>query len=127
MFQLSQRGGLYEYNTVSDKTVVEGVKLPIYIYQIIHNKEGDFIACRCYFEDVSGNVYHDYILWKFLTHNIIRSFFLSWGLLIHVTSLYLCLSRHLLLVLSTGPHLAKHLQNLRYTAYLFKFVELSLC
>lgn len=61
-FKLSQRGGKYEYNTMSAMAVVEAGKLAITIGQILLANGGNFKESIESFEAVGRHVYTAYIL-----------------------------------------------------------------
>lgn len=60
-FKLSQRGGKYEYNTVSAMTVVEGIKLTIAVSQLMYEQKWSVDACKQLFVGVTKNVYFAYL------------------------------------------------------------------
>ena len=61
-YKLSQRGGKYEYNTMSAMAVVEAGKLAITAGQILLANSGNFKASAESFEGVAQHVYTAYIL-----------------------------------------------------------------
>lgn len=65
-FKLSQRGGKYEYNTMSAMAVIEGIKLTISLGQlIIVDQRGNLAGCKAVFRNVHKRVYMTYIFLAF--------------------------------------------------------------
>ena len=60
-FKLSQRGGKYEYNTMSAMFLVEFIKLSISITQLMVGNRGNVQECVGQFKSVSKRVYAAYL------------------------------------------------------------------
>lgn len=60
-FKLSQRGGKYEYNTMSAMFLVEFFKLGISLTQLMVANRGNVKACTASFKNISKRVYMTYL------------------------------------------------------------------
>ena len=62
VFKLSQKGGEYQYNTLSAMTVVEGLKLCISFCQCAHSNRGNREACILSFRKLSTHLIRNYVV-----------------------------------------------------------------
>eukprot|EP00580_Thalassiosira_gravida_P018401 CAMPEP_0201675720 /NCGR_PEP_ID=MMETSP0494-20130426/40169_1 /ASSEMBLY_ACC=CAM_ASM_000839 /TAXON_ID=420259 /ORGANISM="Thalassiosira gravida, Strain GMp14c1" /LENGTH=428 /DNA_ID=CAMNT_0048158239 /DNA_START=107 /DNA_END=1393 /DNA_ORIENTATION=- len=60
-FKLSQKGGAYDYNTMSAMAVVEGIKFSISFGQLMLEQRGNLTNCKGVFKNVERRVYFAYV------------------------------------------------------------------
>jgi len=60
-FKLSQKGGAYEYNTISAMAVIEGIKFAISFGQLMLDQRGNLTKCKGVFKNVERRVYFAYV------------------------------------------------------------------